>query len=371
MFRLAVTGVGTLAAAVDKMHSRAEVEVDQNVDILDEAFIENLDSIESGALPMDQLKGSRLKKVSAHSSMAQESHGAVDDTEVRQQSKLNKVHADEQWRQNNAFAHNYEKDGGDTNKESENYLMGNGDGGDDEYDDADEDTRSTWLGNPKNKAGWMSQSDKDQVKGKVLARKRAEANAKTEAEIAKATAENAEEEKKSKCFAGISSVATADGSFKMLQDITKGELVRTAAGFEPVIGFLHHAGVDVASFLRIEHSAGTLLVSPAHRLFTAHGSDVLAEDIRVGDSLPTMDNASVVTSVTTVSVDTILAPLTPSGTIVVDNVLASSYADVPHWLGQFVLAPVRFAANIFGMPMARAEIKSTQGSVLAPILTSN
>ena len=311
MLRLAVTGVGTLAAAVDKMHSRAEVEVDQNVDILDEAFIENLDSIESGALPMDQLKGSRLKKVSAHSSMAQESHGAVDDTEVRQQSKLNKVHADEQWRNNNAFAHNYEKDGGDTNKESEQYLMGNGDGQDDEYDDADEDTRSTWLGNPKNKAGWMSQSDKDQVKGKVLARKRAEANAKTEAEIAKATAENAEEEKKSKCFAGISSVATADGSVKMLQDITKGELVRTAAGFEPVIGFgkikfsnetcardsnssticsgfcakfvsmmnlcptnknkncfagfLHHAGVDLASFLRIEHSAGTLLVSPAHR----------------------------------------------------------------------------------------------------------
>jgi hypothetical protein len=37
-------------------------------------------------------------------------------------------------------------------------------------------------------------------------------------------------------FAGISTVQTLDGAVKFLQDVAHGELVRSAVGFEPVIG---------------------------------------------------------------------------------------------------------------------------------------
>jgi hypothetical protein len=76
----------------------------------------------------------------------------------------------------------------------------------------------------------------------------------------------------------------------------------------------------------------------------------------------------VVTDISVVSVDSIFAPLTASGTIVVDNVLASSYADVPHFIGQFALAPVRLAMSFFGAEQQRTVSVSTAP---VPIFSSN
>lgn len=63
-----------------------------------------------------------------------------------------------------------------------------------------------------------------------------------------------------------------------------GSIVRTASGFEPVVGFLH-AEDRKAAFVEITHPTGMLAVTPDHLVFLANGDAVTASSIKVGDSL--------------------------------------------------------------------------------------
>lgn len=132
-------------------------------------------------------------------------------------------------------------------------------------------------------------------------------------------------------------------------------------GYEPVLAFLHASRPSSLSagasrrfaVSEILHERGVLRTSPGHLVFTAGGSvDVPAALLRPGeDELLAADGSS--TRVLAVrrkgafANDGLHAPLTASGTIVVDGVLVSIYAwpslqrKLPHRLAHASLLPVR------------------------------
>lgn len=130
-----------------------------------------------------------------------------------------------------------------------------------------------------------------------------------------------------------------------------GDFVRGAVGYEPILGFLHVMPEKEAMYLVITHMSGKFRASPNHLVFIAVEDDagyhaVQVSEVQVGDMLlanhgevpknPRLAGAFKPTLVLAVtratSAQGMYAPLTSSGTIVVDGVLASIYAD-PNWLG--------------------------------------
>jgi hypothetical protein len=150
------------------------------------------------------------------------------------------------------------------------------------------------------------------------------------------------------CF-GSSAKVELESGFISVNEISEGDRVKTLAGFEPVLGFLHKSTANV-EFLAIEHEQGTIELSPGHYLYAADGSIVMARDVNVGDRLSTATSPITVISIKTVSVKGFVAPLTPSGTIIVDGVAASVYASsdtiIPEWMSHIALAPFRLMHNL-------------------------
>jgi len=144
------------------------------------------------------------------------------------------------------------------------------------------------------------------------------------------------------CFPGQAEVTVLDKGLTKISSLHIGDrvLVESSAGkliYEPVLSFIHsgHVGKQV-EFLNIQHATGTIRVSANHVLFVATNfgrEDKAAERITEGDELFVVDAgtsqpvASRVLSVTREFGDQgMYAPLTPSGKIVVDQIVASNYA---------------------------------------------
>jgi hypothetical protein len=117
-------------------------------------------------------------------------------------------------------------------------------------------------------------------------------------------------------------------------------LVEQASGkmaYEPVLGFLHaqEGSAGAKSFLTVMHEHGEFQASTNHIIFaidaTGRNSKSVG-DLQAGDKLliAHADSASVSSEVYAIrsgKAETgMFAPLTPSGTLVVDGVVASSYA---------------------------------------------
>merc|ERR1712232_181926 len=101
------------------------------------------------------------------------------------------------------------------------------------------------------------------------------------------------------------------------------------ATYDSALGFLH-AVQGPAEFLAIEHEHGELRASGNHLLFNGEGSAVAAELFTLGDELLLTDGLR--SRILSISQDStkhgMFAPLTASGTVVVDGVTASNYATV-------------------------------------------
>jgi len=96
--------------------------------------------------------------------------------------------------------------------------------------------------------------------------------------------------------------------------------------YEPVYSFGHYSPDSRAEFLEISTSMSTLQVSRDHLVFVNNRQAVPASLIRVGDEVTDETGSKTpVTSIKNVVAEGVFAPFTPSGTIVVDNILASSY----------------------------------------------
>jgi hypothetical protein len=179
------------------------------------------------------------------------------------------------------------------------------------------------------------------------------------------------EENNPSCFSGDSLIATKHGSVPMAR-LSVGDVVRTAAGLQPVLSFIHHGSGAPVKLLQIIHDQGMVEMSSNHILHLVDGRDLPARDIRIGDELAGAAGASRVKHIATVQKSSWMAPLTQSGTLMVGGVTTSSYVqenDTPHWVAHFGFAPVRFLTSVFSSIHRVANFRF-QTPVVKPLVIS-
>ena len=167
-------------------------------------------------------------------------------------------------------------------------------------------------------------------------------------------------EKGGQCFPGSSLVVTKTG-LKSMQHLQIGDEllcmgVNSKKEFSEVIAFLHYSPKQQAQYLAFETEKGpAITVSRNHIIFSVKSClkprPVLAGEIKEGDYIFVVDpgkpNFCKVTKIHTVQKRGVYAPLTRSGVIVVDGVMASCYASFhSHDLAHVAFAPLRLYSSI-------------------------
>lgn len=187
------------------------------------------------------------------------------------------------------------------------------------------------------------------------------------------------------CFPSSSSVQLEDGSTLSMSRLAVGDRILSvdSAGhfqFEPVIGFLHRSPNATAAFWHVETSNKQVLsLTPDHLVFTAarsHSGAAAASFLAADASFLTAKasfaarlqpnvtsvyvvrgspgppggrpGVSAVTRVTTSTLSVgLYAPLTASGTVVVDGVVASCYAAIDsHVTAHLAVTPLRLHRHV-------------------------
>lgn len=123
----------------------------------------------------------------------------------------------------------------------------------------------------------------------------------------------------SSCFSSNSIVETYEG-MKNIMDIQIGDEVKTMNGFEKITSILHKDVETKTTMLKISTKDFSIEMSEDH-LINAKGTFMPAGEITLG----TMINNQPVESIEEIETTGFCAPLTPSGTILVNNIEASCY----------------------------------------------
>jgi len=159
------------------------------------------------------------------------------------------------------------------------------------------------------------------------------------------------------CFSPLSKVVDKELGSIPIKDLTVGSTVATSDGWATVTTFLHWHPNETVSAIKVIHEGGALTLTPNHIVFASTGNDddvqeIPARNLKAGMKLLTQTNipegekrASLVRAVESTTMDGYYAPLTSSGTIVVDAVVASCYTEnyrLPHWVINILMAPFRF-----------------------------
>ena len=160
------------------------------------------------------------------------------------------------------------------------------------------------------------------------------------------------------CFPLNAQVLIKGSGKKKIQDLKIGEEVQAVSNgkitFSPVIAFMHKNEEAKSSYLVIETADGNSIAVSSKHLIYKNDSDkpVFASEIIPGDHLlevfssGLMNNTlkpSKVIKVTEVTAVGIFAPLTVEGTVVVDSIVSSCYANViDHELAHMAFAPLRY-----------------------------
>jgi hypothetical protein len=151
-----------------------------------------------------------------------------------------------------------------------------------------------------------------------------------------------------------------------MEQLHVGDSVLTSAGYSNVFAFMIHQSGTQADYVQIETQLGLNLSLTAEHIVFAHADrrPVLAQSILEQDVvwILTEPHAELVPSrVIRVARTTdrgLHAPLTEQGTVIVNGILASSYAGVKslqwgqrillsgHDIGQYIHEPLRFACRL-------------------------
>lgn len=132
------------------------------------------------------------------------------------------------------------------------------------------------------------------------------------------------------CFSGDNLVETQDGGTIPMKDVKIGDVVKTnTKSYSRVYSFGHYDNDAEAKYIQVfvRDSTKALEISADHMVFTSSSQQpVPASSLHVGDTL-LMDtgNASEIIKLDAVVRRGAYAPFTESGTIVVNNMVASNY----------------------------------------------
>jgi len=129
------------------------------------------------------------------------------------------------------------------------------------------------------------------------------------------------------CFARDTMVNLADGSSIQMSDVVAGDYVQPGP-VRVIVNQHANAPALKSSLLTLEHSEGSISLTPDHVL-AVNGAFVAAREAVIGSKL----GNSEVTRVTA-STGSIINPLTTSGMIMADGVLASTY---PEWIASYMI----------------------------------
>lgn len=180
------------------------------------------------------------------------------------------------------------------------------------------------------------------------------------------------------CFPGDTLVTLEGGATKLMRNLRPGDRVLTAADgggplvYSPVLSFLDRQPNATKTFYVIGTRAGlNITLTAAHLIFVTDcpslagetrkdsARTVFASEVRPGQCVLTPQGEAALSAVTFVmqrSSSGLYAPLTHSGSIVVNGVLASCYAALDsHRLAHWVLAPLRFFYSLMGPSEAQSD----------------
>ena len=181
------------------------------------------------------------------------------------------------------------------------------------------------------------------------------------------------------CFSGQNTVETEEKGIVSIHKLKIGDKVRVAGKtFEPVYSFGHYDQSGVAEFLKIVTDDKLMLeISDMHMILVKDRGYVPASTVEVGDRLLSANMLEIkVRSIATTARQGMFAPFTPSGSIVVSGILASSYIAMQressdlkiggfstgvsfHFLAHALLLPARLACHHVGS--CRGETYSING----------
>ena len=130
------------------------------------------------------------------------------------------------------------------------------------------------------------------------------------------------------CFSGTTEVMVENKGVVSMKDLSIGDRVQVEGGkFEPVFSFGHRDENQLTMYLRMKLSTGRSLdITPDHMVYAIGKGFVAASDIKASDLLVNGDGGPVgIMSIDRITSRGAFAPFTPSGTVLVNQVLASTY----------------------------------------------
>jgi len=181
------------------------------------------------------------------------------------------------------------------------------------------------------------------------------------------------------CFSSDATVQVFNKGTVAMKDLVLGDLAMVARGkFSEVYSFGHRNEDSPAKFLSIDSGLKRPLVLSSDHLVFVKGSPVPASNVLIGDELSLVDGTTVtVKKISIVTSTGAFAPFTRDGTIVVDNIVASSYVSLQaksaklnvggiksmswHDLAQISQAPHRVICRVSPRFCASTEIYNEVG----------
>lgn len=140
----------------------------------------------------------------------------------------------------------------------------------------------------------------------------------------------------STCFSEISTVQVQNLGSVTMRDLKVGDHVLTQSGnYEPVYAFGHKNPTASAQFIQFKTAETSLEMTGSHLVFLEGKTNpVRADSIKVGDVF--QGNNAQVKKIKNIERNGLYTPLTPSGTVVVDGIVASSYISLQKDAAEFV-----------------------------------
>jgi len=164
------------------------------------------------------------------------------------------------------------------------------------------------------------------------------------------------------CFSSSSVVLLATGDTVRVPQLKPGDQITSAtfsgdAVFSPFLGWLHRDDNLTATFVTITTASGNKIsLTPLHLLAVTENVNKspgmrFANTVRVGDYLWSGGSGLTrVTAVTSRVLKGVYAPLTSTGTLLVDDLLASSYAHLAnHEVAHLAFLPYRLFPQALSM----------------------